>query len=245
VHTSLGPPTGEHPLATGHDVGGAEPEPVARIAPCAYTPAGATATSTIEDLLGFAELQLVSSELAALRVLHAPVSIPGWLDGWCLGWAVYAWEGGTAWGWEGLVPGERAALRLIPEQRTAVALLTNASNGRALLATLLTDLVPRVSSLHPTPLGLRPREGDAGDLSRFAGRYAWPDHEVVASVEDRALRIHSPQDVATALPLDDRTFVVDAADPDTPTVTFGDFGEDGRPGVLYDMIWGLPRVGDS
>jgi hypothetical protein len=38
-----------------------------------------------------------------------------------------------------------------------------------------------------------------------------------------------------ALPLDARTFVVDAADPDNPTVTF-----DGD--VLYLMLWGLPRV---
>jgi hypothetical protein len=44
------------------------------------------------------------------------------------------------------------------------------------------------------------------------------------------------------LPLDDRTFVVDAADPDTPTVTFGAFDDEGRPGVLYEMLWGLPRV---
>ena len=44
------------------------------------------------------------------------------------------------------------------------------------------------------------------------------------------------------LPLDDRTFVVDAADPDTPTVTFGAFDDEGRPDVLYEMLWGLPRV---
>jgi hypothetical protein len=45
-----------------------------------------------------------------------------------------------------------------------------------------------------------------------------------------------------ALPLDDRAFLVDAADPDNPTVTFGAFGDDGRPGALYVMLWGLPRV---
>ena len=48
--------------------------------------------------------------------------------------------------------------------------------------------------------------------------------------------------VVEALPLDDRTFLVDAGDPDTPTVTFGGFDDGGRPGVLYEMFWGLPRV---
>jgi hypothetical protein len=34
----------------------------------------------------------------------------------------------------------------------------------------------------------------------------------------------------------------DADNPDTPTVTFGAFDGSGRPGVIYDMLWGLPRV---
>jgi hypothetical protein len=45
-----------------------------------------------------------------------------------------------------------------------------------------------------------------------------------------------------ALPLDDRTFVVGAADLDTPTVTFGGFDASGCPTVLYQMLRGLPRV---
>jgi hypothetical protein len=31
-------------------------------------------------------------------------------------------------------------------------------------------------------------------------------------------------------------------DPDNPTVTFEAFDAAGRPGVLYQMLWGLPRV---
>jgi hypothetical protein len=31
--------------------------------------------------------------------------------------------------------------------------------------------------------------------------------------------------------------------PDNPTVTFGAFDVAGRPRVLYDMLWGLPRLG--
>jgi hypothetical protein len=47
---------------------------------------------------------------------------------------------------------------------------------------------------------------------------------------------------AEALPLDTRAFVVDATDADSPTVTFGGFDADGRPRVLYRMLWGLPRA---
>jgi hypothetical protein len=45
-----------------------------------------------------------------------------------------------------------------------------------------------------------------------------------------------------ALPLDDWTLVVDVDDPDNPTVTFGEFDASGRPALLYDMLWGLPRM---
>ena len=45
-----------------------------------------------------------------------------------------------------------------------------------------------------------------------------------------------------AHPIDDRVFLVDAQDPDNPTVTFGAFDAAGRPSVLYDMLWGLPRL---
>jgi hypothetical protein len=27
-----------------------------------------------------------------------------------------------------------------------------------------------------------------------------------------------------------------------PAATFGGFDDDGRPGVLYEMLWGLPRA---
>ena len=59
-----------------------------------------------------------------------------------------------------------------------------------------------------------------------------------------SLLITSEQGETEAFPLDERTFLVDAADPDTPTVTFGAFDATGRPRVLYLMLWGLPRLED-
>jgi hypothetical protein len=44
------------------------------------------------------------------------------------------------------------------------------------------------------------------------------------------------------MPIDETTFLVDADSPDNPTVTFGNFDVDGRACVLYQMLWGLPRV---
>ena len=91
-------------------------------------------------------------------------------------------------------------------------------------------------------LRLEPSDGAAGDLSRFAGSYAWPDRRVEVAATDDRLVIESEAGAVEALPLDAATFLVDADDPDTPTVTFGAFDDSGRPGVLYEMLWGLPRV---
>jgi hypothetical protein len=54
------------------------------------------------------------------------------------------------------------------------------------------------------------------------------------------LLIDSGNGPTVAKPLDGRTFLVDAADPDTPAVTFGAPDASGRPRVLYDMLWGSP-----
>ena len=231
--------------ATGHEVTAKGPVPVEPLVARAYGPAGTTAVSTVTDLLRFAALHLEDPSLAVMRTAHAEISIRGWLDAWCLGWARFDWEGGPVWGWDGVVPGERSVLRIVPEHRAAVALMTNGSTGRATYRSLFTDLMESMFEISVTPLGLDAGAGPAVDLSRFAGVYAWPDRRVEVKAAGSALRITSEQGETEAHPLDDRTFLVDAADPDNPTVTFGAFDGAGRPHVLYIMLWGLPRLDDE
>ena len=92
------------------------------------------------------------------------------------------------------------------------------------------------------PLRLDASPGAAGDLSRFVGIYAWPDRQVEVTETASGLLIRSERGEVHTLPLDERTFLVDAMDPDNPTVTFGAFDAAGRPRVLYVMLWGLPRL---
>jgi hypothetical protein len=62
------------------------------------------------------------------------------------------------------------------------------------------------------------------------------------SSTDTGLVMTGPGGTVEALPIDDCTFLVDAGDPDEPTVTLGAFDDGGRPGVLYEMLWRLPRA---
>ena len=208
----------------------------------AYGPAGTTIVSTVPDLLRFAALHLEDSSLAALRAAHSDLSIYGWLDSWCLGWARYDWDGGQVWGWDGLIGGERSVLRILPENQAAIVVMTNGSTGRAMSRSLFADLLPRLFGINVPPLRLEPALVGAADLTRFAGVYAWPDRRVQVTATSSGLQIKRARGQLEARPLDDRVFLADPSDPDNPTVTFGEFDPAGRPRVLYLMLWGLPRV---
>jgi len=228
--------------AMGHEVSADGPVPVMPLTARAYGPAGTSIVTTVTDLLRFAAFHLHDSSLASLRRVHAEVPIYGWLDSWCLGWARFGWDGGQVWGWDGLINGERSFLRLVPDQKAAVVLMTNSSTGRAMYRSLFAELMESVFAISAPPLTLAPLPDAAGDLSRFAGIYAWPDRQVNVAATANGLVITSAEGQTEALPLNDRTFLVDPADPDNPTVTFGVFDSAGRPGVLYEMLWGLPRA---
>jgi CubicO group peptidase (beta-lactamase class C family) len=224
--------------ASGHEVTGDVAVPVEPLTARAYGPAGTTIVSTVTDLLRFAAVHLGDPSLAVLSAVHAQITIHGWLDAWCLGWARFDWSGGQVWGWDGLINGERSVLRIMPDQQAAVVLMTNASTGRAMYRSLFAELMPALFGIRVPPLRLDASPGAAGRLSRFAGRYAWPDRQVDVTATGDGLVIGK----TVALPLDERTFLLDAADPDNPTLTFGSFDGTGRPQVLYLMLWGLPRL---
>src|SRR5207248_9286727 len=107
---------------------------------------------------------------------------------------------------------------------------------------LFPDLMRSLFGIGVPPLRLDAEPGSDGNLSRFAGVYDWPDRRVEVAATSTSLVITSEHGETEALPIDERTFLVDPKDPDNPTITFGAFDDDGRPGVLYEMLWGLPRL---
>lgn len=227
------------PRAIGHEITPDGPEPVPAWTPRAYCSSGTSVLSTATDLLQFAAAHLEDPELATMREAHDEISIHGWLDAWGLGWARFDWDGGPVWGWDGVLPGQRMVLRLVPELNTAVVLATNGSTGRAMYRSLFHPIMKKLGATVP-PLRLQRKPGAEGDLSRFAGLYAWPDRRCRVTAADDALVIEVGDRRVTASPTGNGIFLVDPHNPDNPTVTFGDFDGEGRPHVIYLMLWGMP-----
>lgn len=119
---------------SGHQLTADGPVPVEPLVARAFGPAGTSVVSTTGDMLRFAALHLEDPELARLRRPQPGPRIHGWFDGWCLGWGWFDWEGARVWGWDSVLPGERAVLRLVPERHAAIVLMTNSNTGRALYA---------------------------------------------------------------------------------------------------------------
>ena len=162
------------PPASGHDITASGPVPVPALTGLAHAPAGTEATSTVTDLLRLAGWHLDEPALEGMRAVHSPVQIAGWLDAWCLGWAWFDWTRCSAWGWDGVVTGQRAFLRLLPDRRGAVVLLTNASNGRAMARDVLRSVARRLFDVEVPDLRLSPCTGPARALTGFAGVYVGP-----------------------------------------------------------------------
>jgi CubicO group peptidase (beta-lactamase class C family) len=106
--------------------------------PRSIGPAGLITTNAA-DLLAFARLHLDS--YAGMR--ESQVSFPGGVNGVeaiGLAWRLYDWSGRKLFGHDGTTIAQLAFLRIDPEARLAVCLLTNSANAQALFDALASEI---------------------------------------------------------------------------------------------------------
>jgi CubicO group peptidase (beta-lactamase class C family) len=201
-----------HRAAVGHDRAG-DPVRVWGL-PRSIGPAGLI-TATAGDLLTFARLHLAGGVLpdgkrilseasvSAMRRPRAAIPdfpVPGAAIG--LGWRLGSWGGRDIFGHDGDTVGQSAYLRIDPEARLAVCLLTNAAESESLFRELFDevfgDLAGVTMPAMPVPAGSSgpPDQGIAGvpddpglDLERHAGRYERISRRFDVSVRDGRLHL--------------------------------------------------------
>ncbi|HXH33673.1 MAG TPA: serine hydrolase [Plantibacter sp.] len=128
--------------------------------------------ASIGDLLTFAELGLRLGETAdGTRILSRESAVlmqreqidltdiyPS-LTGWGLGWFLEEWSGASVYGHDGGTIGQRAYLRVFPEQQLAIALLTTGGRPDGLYHDLFESAASTVAGLH-APAGASPIDRD-------------------------------------------------------------------------------------
>jgi CubicO group peptidase (beta-lactamase class C family) len=108
--------------------------------PRSIGPAGLV-TASAADLLAFARLHLDDDMYAGMREPQVP--FPGGAGGVTdlgLAWRLYDWSGRRLFGHDGTTISQLAFLRIDPEARLAVCLLTNSANGPALFDEIASEV---------------------------------------------------------------------------------------------------------
>lgn len=139
--------------------------------------------SPVDELLGFARLHLgrgiapSGSELlpgdaiASMQEPHTESYGVGTRQ--ALGWTVWDWDGTEVIGGDGHAPGQRSFLRVLPERRCALALLTNAPTGEALAEELLPWIAGELLDLTVpgVPEDVAPSAAAEEETDHLAGTY--------------------------------------------------------------------------
>jgi CubicO group peptidase (beta-lactamase class C family) len=168
-----------HRFAVGHQIGAdgpavARPWPLARAA----HPAGGL-TCSVLDLMQYARLHLGQDSAASAQPLLSAESLAAmqspqatlWRDkaAWGLAWGIEEVDGARVVAHGGGTNGQISQLALVPARRFALALLTNANRGSALIRKVRDWVLAEYLGLEvrsPEPL-----EAPPGELAAYAGVY--------------------------------------------------------------------------
>jgi CubicO group peptidase (beta-lactamase class C family) len=131
-------------------------------------PAGGV-TASAGDLLEFASMHLDDQRYAGMQEPRVPYAggIGGFVD-LGLAWRIYDWNGRRLFGHDGTTISQLAFLRIDPEARLIMCLLTNSGNGTALFEPLSSEVFTEYVGVGHPPA---PRPIDAPVDDQHVGRY--------------------------------------------------------------------------
>jgi len=182
-------------------------------------PAGATPYAAARDLLAFSRLhlnqgrgpdgsQILSADsAAAMQTVQRSLPAAHAASAWGLGFMLLDWSGERVIGHDGGTVGQNSFLRIVPERKLAVALLTNGGNNAALYRHVYNAVLGELAGIQ-LPALLEPT-GVAIDSQRYVGTYERLAARLVVEERDGDLQ----------LTITDRRPFVPGADQTTSTVS--------------------------
>ncbi len=246
--------------AVGHQIGAdlAVSLPANLLMEPSAGPAGSTPYSSAEHLLKFAKMHIdggvaadgtrVLSEASVRAMQNVEVDLPeqpgGFAQHWGLGWMLFDWGGRRVIGHDGGTIGQVSSLRILPEEKFAVAILTNSVGGGLLNGRVMHWIFGLADVEFPDRP--KPPETPADiDLAPYVGNYERLGFEITVAMNDEGrltTTYVSTEPLAGPLPplpgpmwsVSETLFILQ--DPYFKTyapVTFSDF-EDGRPRYMFN-----------
>lgn len=225
--------------------------------PWAAGPAGSTMCSTVSDLLAFARMHLEGGAAPGRDRLLSPESVramqepqvelpraPGaWASHWGLGWMLFDWGGRRVIGHDGGTIGQASSVRILPDERVAVAVLTNSPGGNLLASRVMYWLFGQSLGIDVPPRPSPPEQRPEIDLEPYAGVYQRYGVETSVRLEGGALVcetvIHGalspnapPPPAIPLLPVDSSLFLQREPSGVHTPVVFSGF-ERGRPRYMF------------
>jgi CubicO group peptidase (beta-lactamase class C family) len=165
-------------------------------------------------------------------------------DQWGIGWILFGWDGQRGYGHDGSTIGQRAYLRVFPEKRLAVCLLTNGGQSFEAFRAIVTEIAEERAGVTVPPWPTAPATAPDLDLSKYAGTYARLNVDAELRVEGdklvggikqsgplaEALPDEAREQKIEAIPVDREVFLLSGPDlPTTMPMVFFDFDDDGVP----------------
>jgi CubicO group peptidase (beta-lactamase class C family) len=226
-------------------------------------PAGATPFGAARELLKLARLHLdvgsgpdgslLLSERSVRAMQEAQIAPPAGagVTAWGLGWMLFDWSHRRLIGHDGATIGQNAYLRIVPDARTAVALLSNGGNTAALSRRVFSDVLGELCDIEPPPLP-EPSTALTLDLEPYTGVYErlaarceveLQDGELLLRTVQKRAPIEQPEGPRQTLrPIDRSSFLVETPGSRFRTVaTFLDPDALGRPRAFFSGLRAHPR----
>jgi CubicO group peptidase (beta-lactamase class C family) len=224
--------------------------------PRAQAPAGSTPCATVDALLAFARMHIdrgrardgaqVLSEASVRAMQEQQATLPGGGEGqagWGLGWMRFSWDGRHVVGHDGGTMGQNSSLRVLPDERFAVAVFTNTNFAGTLLANrVMRWLFGEIAGIEPPPWPKPPEDLPQFDLEPYAGVYEKVGTRTTITHRDGALWVRyrgtgplpsTEMPEQRLLPVAPSSFLQQEFAPSVfSPVSFHSF-DDGRPGYYF------------
>ena len=213
--------------------------------------------ATARESLAFAQMHLADGVSAdgtrvlsaasaqAMRVPQIVVPDPYTLGShWGLGWILMTWNGRDVYGHDGNTIGQAAFLRVVPDAKVAVSLLTNGGHSRDLFLDLCDEILGELAGVRPPEPLTPPDPPPEIELEQYAGRYAREGIEMTLTVDGDHLTatMKASGALAAALGTDEPPPMRVVPIREDLFVTKGDDDESWTPAVFFRLADGSPYL---